>query len=113
MLYSSFLFFIAENALPRSYDDILMQSAFDSYASLDNNESKGTKRKLDSETIDEHIGAEQTDDGSPSKRRRFVNRYMTKSNFKQIGRFVGTAIVAVGFYQLTHYLPESFQLYLN
>lgn len=90
-----------------------MQSAFDFYASLENKESKGTKRKLDSAVDEEVGGADQTDGGSPSKRRRFVNRYITKSNFKQIGRFVGTAIIAVGFYQLTHYLPESFQLYLN
>lgn len=90
-----------------------MQSAFDFYA-LENKESKGTKRKLDSASVDEEVdGVDNSDDGSPSKRRRFVNRYITRSNFKRIGRVVGTALIAVGFYQLTHYLPASIQTYLN
>lgn len=116
-IVSDFRLQLAENALPRSFDEILMQSAFAYYSTLDGKEAKGTKRKLAADEEEEEVeggaGEHGAEGGSPSKRRRFVTRYLTKSNLKQIGRFVGTAIVAVGFYQLSHYLPESFQPYLN
>ena len=104
--------------MPRSYDDSLMQAAFAFYATLDSQASKGVKRKLNADAAESESAAAEgpNEAGTQPKRRRLLERVFSEPVWQRTRRVVsviGTAVMAVGFYHLTHLLPDSVQNYLN